>query len=131
MKEFVFRLARGRALLLTGDSLPAERARFRIEDEKSGTLVLADQQYPFSADGIILSAAELHNGLYTPAIFADGKRFEASPISIGAGYFFFLPPTHAQLCRLEEEIHALTASSAELSRRLCKIEARIQDTTIF
>ena len=131
MKEFIFRLSRGRALLVKGDSLPAERARFRIENEKNGTLVLADRQYPFSADGIILSAAELQSGLYTPAIFADGKRFEAPLISIGAGCFFFPPPTHAQICRLEDEIRALTASSAELSRRLCKIEARIQDTTIF
>lgn len=131
MKEFVFRLTRDRALLLKGDSLPAERARFRTEDEKSGTLVLGDRQYPFSGNGIILSAAELHSGLYTPSIFVGGKRFEAPPVSIGAGCFLFLPPTHAQLCRLEDEIRTLTASSAELSRRLCKIEARIQDTTIF
>ena len=128
MKEFIFRPSRGRALLIGGNSLPAERARFRLENEKSGTLVLSDKSYPFCADGAILTADALPSGIYTPILFVDGKRYEAPPVSVGAGCFFFLPPTHAEICRLEDEIRALSEAHTALTQRLCKIEARMQDT---
>jgi len=128
MKEFTFRLTSGRALLCQGDSVPCDRAHFRIESKSGGTLVLAGKQFPMTAEGATVRAEELHVGVHTPAFFVDGERYEAPPVSIGAGYLFFLPPTHAQLCRAEERLGALEAAHTELSRRLCRIEARMQDT---
>lgn len=131
MKEFTFRLANGRAWLCHGDSVPCDRARFRVESKSTGTLVLAGKQFPMTAEGATVCAEDLHVGVHTPAFFVDGERYEAPPVSIGAGYLFFPPPTHAQLCRAEERLSTLEAAHTELSRRLCHIEARMQDTTIF
>lgn len=131
MKEFVFRLSDGRAMLCHGDGTPCDRACFRIEDQSTGTLVLAGKQFPLAAEGVTVRAEELHGGVHTPALFVDGERYEAPPVSVGAGYLFFLPPTHAQLCRMEERLCVLEAAHTELARRLCRIEARMQDTNIF
>ncbi len=131
MKEFVFRLSGGRALLCHGDSIPCDRARFRTEGKGTGTLVLAGKHFPLTAEGATVRAEELLSGTHVPALFVNGERYEAPPVSIGAGYLFFLPPTHAQLCRMEERLGVLEAAHTELAGRLCRIEARMQDTNIF
>ena len=131
MKEFIFRFSNGCAQLIKGDGSASESALFRPKDEENGTLLLSGKQFSFSANGVILRAKELKSGVYTPVFFVNGKRFEGPPVCIEAAGLFFLPPTHAQICRLEDELQALTASQEELAGRLCAIDAHMQNTNIF
>lgn len=131
MHKYVFRLSEERAYLCMGESAPSDRALFCTEDEKSGTLVLAGKQFTISAGGVILCASELSSGIHTPIFFVDGRRFAGPPLSVGAGYLCFLPPTHEMLSRIETELASLKEAHALLATRVSAMEARMQNTNIF
>ncbi len=131
MKNFVFHLSGGHALLFEGDSIPTDRAKVYLEGEDGGTLMLSGKQFAIGENGTVICAEGLACGIHTPIIFVRGKRYEGPPISVGGGYFSFLPPTHAQLSRLEQRLQALETAHTELAKRLCAIENRMQDTHIF
>jgi hypothetical protein len=131
MHKYSFRLSEGRAYLCAGESTPSDRALFCIEDAKNGTLVLAGKQFALSGGGVILCASELNNGIHVPTFFVEGRRFEGPPISVGAGYLCFLPPTHEMLSRIEAELASLKEAYTLLATRLSAVEALIQDTNIF
>jgi len=131
MKKFTFRLSGSRALLFEGDSIPADRAKVYLKGEGKGTLMLAEKQFAIGENGTVIGAEGLPCGVHTPIIFVKGKRYEGPPISVGGGYFSFLPPTHEQLSRLEHRLSALETAHTELTKRICAIESRMQDTHIF
>lgn len=131
MKRFIFRISGGRALLLEGDNAPTDHANISLEGGTEGTLILGEKRFSLEKEGALLSADTFACGIYTPSVFVDGKRYEGPPISVGGGYFAFLPPTHAQINRLEQRLQALEASHAELAKRICQLESRLQDTNIF
>ena len=130
MKKFTFRLSGAHVLLFEGDSVPADRAKVFLKGE-SGTLMLGTKQFAIDENGTVICAQELACGVHTPVIFVRGKRYEGPPISVGGGYFSFLPPTHEQLSRLEHRLSALETAHTELTKRICAIESRMQDTHIF
>ena len=131
MKQIILRLNGSRALLLEDDSLPTDRAIICLEGNIEGKLVLGEKQIAIKKSGTALCADHFPCGIYTPSIFAEGKRYEAPPISVGGGYFSFLPPTHAQINRLEQRLQSLEASHAALTKRILAIESHLQDTNIF
>jgi hypothetical protein len=130
MKKFTFHLSGGRVLLFEGDSVPTDRAKVSLKGE-GGTLMLGGKQFAIGENGTVICAEELSCGVHIPVIFVRGKRYEGPPISVGGGYFSFLPPTHEQISRLEERLKVLEAAHTELSKRICAIENRMQDTHIF
>ena len=131
MKQIVFQLSGGHILLLEGDSIPADRAKVFLKGGDAGTLMLSGKHFPIGEDGTVIGAEGLTCGIHTPVIFIRGTRYEGPPISVGGGYFSFLPPTHAQLSRLEQRLEALENAHTEFAKRLCAIENRMQDTHIF
>jgi hypothetical protein len=131
MKRFIFRMIGTRAILLEGDSVPTDRAYLSLEGGTEGALILGGKHFSLEKEGALLSAEAFTCGIYTPTFFVEGKRYEGPPISVGGGYFSFLPPTHAQVSRLEQRLQLLEASHAELTKRICRIESHLQDTNIF
>ena len=131
MTHFLFRISGGRILLSEGDSIPTDCAKIRLDGEEGGTLIVGGKQHSLDRGGAVLFADQLTCGVHTPAFFVRGKRYEGPALSVGGGYFSFLPPTHAHLARLEERLQSLEAAHAELAKRLCRIEGRLQDTNIF
>lgn len=131
MKEFILRIANGRIRLCDGDSFPCDKALLRFENGTSGSLVLGDEQLPVPAEGVILSADTMQEGTFTLSFFLHGERLDGPQITVGAGYLFFPPPTHAQLCAAEERIDRLEAIFAPLEERLSAVEAHILNTNIF
>ena len=131
MRHFVFRISGTRALLLEGDGTPTDCALFSLEGGAEGILILGGKRFSLGKEGAHLSADAFACGFYTPAFFIGGKRCEGPPISVGGGYFAFLPPTHAQINRLEQRLQSLEASHAALTKRILAIESHLQDTNIF
>ena len=131
MKQFIFRIIGTRAILLEGDSTPTDRAAFSLEGKAEGSLILGGKHFSLGKDGALLSAEAFACGIYTPAFFVEGKRYEGPPISVGGGYFAFLPPTHAQISRLEQRLQSLEASHTALTKRILAMESHLQDTNIF
>ena len=131
MKLFVVRISGGRLLLSEGDSIPTDCAKIRLDGGENGILIVGGKQLALDKDGALLFADQLTCGVHTPALFVHGKCYEGPALSVGGGYFSFLPPTHAQLTRLEERLQSLEAAHAELAKRICLIEGRLQDTNIF
>lgn len=131
MKEFIFRLTSGHARLLSGDSAPCDKARLRFENGDCGTLLLAGRRFDFPPQGAILSADALKEGVFTPSFYLHGQRFEGPPITVGAGYLFFLPPSHAHLCQLQEQLDRLTEENKALTKRIAAMESRVMNTNIF
>lgn len=131
MKEFIFRIANGCIRLCQGDSFPCDKALLRFENGARGSLVLGDQQLPVPTEGVILSADALQEGTFTPSFYLQGERLDGPQITVGAGYLFFPPPTHAQFCKAEERIDRLEAILAPLEERLSAVEAQILNTNIF
>ena len=131
MKEFIFELDEGKALILAGEILGCESARFQLTRPVRGELTIGTRRFPLTENGAVLHATGLENGIQTPVFFVGNRRYEGPPFYIGGGTIQLLPPSKDECIALEKAQKRAEARIVALERRIAALETRLTDTHIF